>query len=131
ALLTGNTVIFKPSEKAPVIAQLLTECFQAAGLPAGVFNLVQGEKEVGRRLAAHEGVDAVLFTGSYETGLRIKQDTLLQHWKLLALEMGGKNPVVVWDDASMGLAVQECLVGAYVTAGQRCSATSRILVHKK
>jgi succinylglutamic semialdehyde dehydrogenase len=131
ALLTGNTVVFKPSEKAPLVGQIMAEMFQEAGLPAGVFNLLQGEREVGRRLCVHEGVDGVLFTGSYEVGTRIKQDTLQQHWKLLALEMGGKNPAIVWDDADRDLAVHEILVGAYVTAGQRCSATSRIIVQRK
>lgn len=129
ALLTGNTVIFKPSEKAPLVGQLMAECFDEAGFPPGVFNLLQGEKEVGRRLCVHEGVDGVLFTGSYEVGTRIKQDTLQQHWKLLALEMGGKNPAIVCEDANLDVALQETLIGAYLTAGQRCSATSRILVH--
>ncbi len=110
-------------------AQVIAECWDEAGLPAGVFNLIQGEKEVGRRLCVHEGVDGVLFTGSYEVGLRIKQDTLAQHWKLLALEMGGKNPSIVCKDASLDVALHETLVSAMVTAGQRCSATSRILVH--
>src|SRR5206468_11790715 len=131
ALLTGNTVIFKPSEKAPMVGQLMAEFFQEAGFPPGVFNLVQGEKEVGRRLCVHEGVDGVLFTGSYEVGLRIKQDTLQQHWKLLALEMGGKNAAIVWNDAQMDAAVYEVLSGAFLTAGQRCSATSRVIVHNK
>lgn len=131
ALLTGNTVIFKPSEKAPMVGQLMAEMFEEAGFPAGVFNLVQGEKEVGRRLTVHEGVDGVLFTGSYEVGTRIKQDTLQQHWKILALEMGGKNPSIVWGDADLDYAIYETLVSAFVTAGQRCSATSRIIVENR
>jgi succinylglutamic semialdehyde dehydrogenase len=130
ALLTGNTVIFKPSEKAPLVGQFIAECFQQAGFPAGVMNLLQGEREVGRRLVVHEGVDGILFTGSYEVGTRIKQDTLQQHWKILALEMGGKNPVIIWDDADLEGALGETLFGAFVTAGQRCSATSRVLVHQ-
>lgn len=128
ALATGNTVIFKPSEKSPIVGQIVAECFVAAGFPPGVFNLVQGEKEVGRRLVVHEGIDGVLFTGSYEVGTRIKQDTLQQHWKLLALEMGGKNPAIVMADADLDYAITETLAGAFITAGQRCSATSRILV---
>lgn len=131
ALLTGNTVIFKPSEKAPLVGQIMAECFQSAGFPAGVFNLIQGEREVGRRLCVHEGIDGILFTGSYEVGTRIKQDTLQQHWKMLALEMGGKNSAIVWEDADLELALYETLVGAFLTSGQRCSATSRIIVHKK
>ena len=130
ALATGNTVVFKPSEKSPLVGQLMAECFHEAQFPEGVFNLVQGEREVGRRLVVHEGVSGVLFTGSYEVGTRIKQDTLQQHWKLLALEMGGKNPVIVFGDAPMDTAIHESLFAAFVTAGQRCSATSRILVHE-
>lgn len=128
ALLTGNTVVFKPSEKAPMTGQLMAEIFHEAGFPKGVFNLVQGERELGRRLVTHEGVDGVLFTGSYEVGTRIRQDTLLQHWKILALEMGGKNASIVFEDADLSFAIYESLVGAYITAGQRCSATSRVLV---
>ena len=74
----------------------------------------------------HEQVNGVLFTGSYETGTRIKQDTLLQHWKVLALEMGAKNPVIIWDDADLELAIHQTLVGAFATAGQRCTSTSRV-----
>ena len=130
ALLLGNTVVFKPSEKTPLVGQIMAECFQEAGLPHGVFNLVQGEKEVGRRLSVHEGISGVLFTGSYEVGTRIKQDTLQQHWKLLALEMGGKNPVIIWEDAEFENALLETLLGAFLTTGQRCSATSRVIVHR-
>jgi succinylglutamic semialdehyde dehydrogenase len=130
ALATGNTVVFKPSEKSPGVGQLMAECFDAAGFPPGVFNLVQGEKEVGRRLCVHSGVSGVLFTGSYEVGTRIKQDTLQQHWKILALEMGGKNASIVCEDADFESAVHDTLVSSFLTAGQRCSATSRILVHQ-
>ena len=129
ALLTGNTIIFKPSEKTPFTGQIMTECFAEAGFPAGVFNLLQGERETSRRLCLHEGLNGVLFTGSYEVGTRIKQDTLQQHWKLLALEMGGKNAAIVWEDADFNTAIRETLVGAFITSGQRCSATSRIIVH--
>lgn len=128
ALLTGNTVVFKPSEKSPMVGQLMAECMAEAGIPPGVFSLVQGEKEVGRRLCVHDGIDGVLFTGSYEVGTRIKQDTLAQHWKILALEMGGKNASLIFEDASLDLALQETLVSAFITAGQRCSSTSRILI---
>ena len=130
ALLTGNTVVFKPSEKSPAVGQLMAQCMAEAGLPPGVFNLVQGEREVGRRLTCHEKTAGVLFTGSYEVGTRIKQETLQQHWKLLALEMGGKNAAIVCDRADLDLAVLETMVGAFITAGQRCSSTSRILVHR-
>ena len=130
ALVTGNTVIFKPSEKSPGTGQIMADAMQEAGLPKGVFNLVQGDGEVGRRLCVHESVDGILFTGSYEVGLKIKQDTLQQYWKLLALEMGGKNASIVSDDIDLEYAVYETLTSAYVTTGQRCSATSRIIVQR-
>jgi succinylglutamic semialdehyde dehydrogenase len=131
ALMMGNTLVFKPSERAPWAGQMMAEAYQEAGLPPGVFNLVQGEKEVSRRLSNHEGIHGVLFTGSYEVGVQIKQDTIQQHWKMLALEMGGKNSAIVCEDADLDVAVYETLLGAFLTAGQRCSATSRILVDRR
>lgn len=130
ALATGNTVVFKPSEKTPFTGQWIAELFAEAGLPPGVFNLVQGEKEVGRRLSTHEEVDGVLFTGSYEVGTRIKQDTLQQHWKLLALEMGGKNASIIDETADLNHALYETLLSSFLTTGQRCSATSRVFIHE-
>jgi succinylglutamic semialdehyde dehydrogenase len=131
ALISGNTVVFKPSEQTPSVAQFMAECYEKAGFPSGVFNMVQGEGETGRKLVVHESVDGILFTGSYEVGLKIKAETMNHYWKILALEMGGKNATVVWDDADMDKAIYESLVGSYMTAGQRCSCTSRILVHEK
>jgi succinylglutamic semialdehyde dehydrogenase len=131
ALITGNTVIFKPSEKTPGIAQLMAQCFQEAGFPAGVFNVVHGLGETGKRVCSSEYVDGILFTGSYDVGLRIKQETLTHHNKILALEMGGKNATIVWEDAQIEKAIYENLVGSFLTAGQRCSGTSRIILHKK
>lgn len=131
ALLTGNTIVFKPSEQTPAVGQFYAELVERAGFPAGVFNLVQGDGEAGRRLCANEDVDGILFTGSYEVGLKIKQETLTHYWKLLALEMGGKNATVVWDDADLDKAIYETLVGAYMSTGQRCSCTSRIILHDK
>jgi len=129
ALLSGNTVVFKPSEKAAVVGSALTEFFDEAGFPAGVFNMIHGEREVGRRLCVQENVNAIFFTGSYEVGSRIKQDTLQQHWKLLVLQMGGKNPAIVWKDADLNLAIRETLTGAFITGGQRCTSTSRVIIH--
>ncbi len=130
ALITGNTVVFKPSDKTPAVGQWMAECFEAAQFPEGVFNLVQGKVETGKRLVNHEAVDGVLFTGSYEVGLKIKQDTLTHFRKILALEMGGKNASVVWEDADLKKAVYESLIGSFMTAGQRCSCTSRIVLHR-
>lgn len=131
ALLTGNTVIFKPSEKTPAVGQLYAEMVHEAGFPKGVFNLLQGRVETGKRLTTHDGIDGVLFTGSYEVGLKIKQDTITHFWKMLALEMGGKNATIVWDDADLDKALYESLIGSFLTSGQRCSCTSRIILHSK
>lgn len=131
ALLAGNTVVFKPSEQTPYVGQVMAKCYQDAKFPAGVFNLVQGNGESGRRLCIHEHVDGILFTGSYEVGLKIKSETMNHYWKILALEMGGKNATVVWEDADLNKAVYESLVGAFMSTGQRCSCTSRIILHDK
>ncbi len=130
ALLTGNTVIVKPSELAPGVGQLYAECFEAAGFPPGVFNLVQGEAAVGARLAAHPDVDAVMLTGSFNAGQAIKRATLEQPHKLLALELGGRNPALVLRDADLDKAVHDVLWGAFVTSGQRCSGTAVALIER-
>lgn len=131
ALATGNTIVFKPSEMTPLTAQVMSQIFHEAQFPPGVFNMVQGLIETGKRLVADEHVDGILFTGSYETGQKIKQATFEHHWKLLALEMGGKNASIVWDDADINKAIYESVIGSFVSAGQRCSCTSRIILHPK
>lgn len=128
ALLSGNTVVVKPSELAGGAMQMYFECIQKAGFPEGVVNLVQGPGEVGQALSTHRGVNGVLFTGSWKTGLKIKEQTLDHYWKLLALEMGGKNTSIVLEDADMDQAVHQIAKAAYLTTGQRCSATSRVVV---
>lgn len=130
ALLAGNTVVFKPSDKTPAVGQILAEMFKKADFPKGVFNLIQGQAEIGKRLAKHNLVDGVLFTGSYDVGLKIKKDTIEHYWKNLALEMGGKNASIIWSDADLDKSVYETVLGAYLTAGQRCSCTSRLFLHK-
>lgn len=131
ALIAGNTIVYKPSEQTPAVGQFYAQLIEKAELPSGVFNLVHGEGETGRKLVAHELVDGILFTGSYEVGLKIKQETLNHYWKILALEMGGKNATVVWEDADIDKAIYETLVGAYMSTGQRCSGTSRVILHDK
>lgn len=131
ALAMGNTIVFKPSEHTPAVGQLYAQIVHKAGFPRGVFNLVQGDGECGKKLVINESVSGILFTGSYDVGLRIKQETLTHYWKILALEMGGKNATVIWDDADLDKAVYETLVGAFMTSGQRCSCTSRIILHDK
>jgi succinylglutamic semialdehyde dehydrogenase len=130
ALATGNTVVFKPSDKTPAVGQRYAELLLAAGFPAGVVNVIQGDGSVGAALAAHDDVDGVLFTGSFAVGQRIREATLSQPWKLLALEMGGKNGVLVCEDADLDAAAEAIAYGACITTGQRCSATSRVLVER-
>ena len=127
ALACGNAVVFKPSEVAPHAAEVYARCLEEAGVPPGVFNLVQGGARTGAALAAHGGVDGVLFTGSWGVGQAIARATLGQS-KLLALEMGGKNAALILEDADLDKALYDTLVSAFVSAGQRCTAASRAIV---
>lgn len=129
ALLMGNTVVFKPSEKAPAVGQLLAELLGAC-VPPGVFNLVQGTGAIAVELTQHAEVDGVLFTGSWPVGRRILEANLDRPGRMIALEMGGNNPAVVLDDADLRLAVIECARAAFATTGQRCTCTRRILVQE-
>jgi len=131
ALLTGNAVVVKPSDITPLTGQRYAETALAAGLPPGLFNLVQGTGAIGAALTAHRTVRGLCFTGSYTVGRRIQEAALDRPELLVALEMGGKNTVVVLEDASVRQAVHEILVGGYLSAGQRCTATDRVLVHRK
>lgn len=128
ALATGNTVVFKPSELAPAVAAWMAAAWREAGLPEGVLELVQGGAATGRALAVHPDVDGVLFTGSYPVGRAIQEATLDQPGKLLALEMGGKNAIVVLADADLDLALAESALSICATTGQRCSCASRLFV---
>ena len=130
-LLTGNTVVFKPSEYTPFVGQMIAEVLDAAGFPPGVFNLVQGDSRVGAKLVGHPQVAGVLFTGSTATGQAIKTATLKEPQKCLALEMGGKNATLVLTDADLELATREIAVSALSMAGQRCNATSRVVVDRR
>jgi succinylglutamic semialdehyde dehydrogenase len=128
ALATGNTVVFKPSDLAPAVGEFLWRLFRDAGLPRGVLELVQGRAETGHTLALHPDVDGVLFTGSYAVGRALQEATLDQPGKLLALELGGKNGMIVWEDADLPLAVAEAALSIAASTGQRCSSLSRIFV---
>lgn len=130
ALLAGNTVIFKPSEKTPASGQLLAECFDAAGFPKGVFQMLQGGGNTAARLCENSLVDGILFTGSFATGEKIRSSITRHHHKILALEMGGKNSTLVWDYKNLDQAISETLKGCFWTTGQRCSSTSRIILKK-
>ncbi len=131
ALATGNAVVVKPSEIVPMCGEHYARAVEAAGLPPGVFNLVQGRGDVGRALVVHDDVDGILFTGSWKTGRAINEAILDQPNKIAALEMGGKNVAVVMDDADLPQALAAVLQGAFLTTGQRCTATSRLLVHER
>lgn len=131
ALLEGNTVVFKPSEDTPLVGEKIVEYCERAGLPAGVLNLVQGTGEdSGWPLATHPDVEVVLFTGSYDVGSRIKEACAKDYRKMYACEMGGKNGIIVCQDADLELAVRAAVLSAFKTAGQRCTSASRLIVHE-
>ena len=129
AILSGNTVVFKPSEDAPHSGMLLVKVMEDAGVPPGVVNLVQGAGATGQAIVEHDDVAALSFTGSSETGAALAQRAAADH-KRVSLEMGGKNPAIVMEDADLDLAMEGLIWGAYGTTGQRCTATSRLIVHE-
>jgi len=128
ALIAGNTIVFKPSEYAPQTAIKTAALWEQAGLPAGVFNLVNGAGEVGIALAANPTLDGILFTGSYQTGAALHRQFAGQPSKLLALEMGGNNALIVWDVAQRDAAVHHAIVSAFISAGQRCTCARRLII---
>jgi succinylglutamic semialdehyde dehydrogenase len=130
ALLLGNTVVFKPSDRTPGTGQVMAGIFEEAGFPAGVMGVVQGGSDIASALVAHEHIDGVLFTGSFPVGRRILEANLDRPGRMIALEMGGSNAAIVWNDADLRRAVIECVRGAYATTGQRCTCTRRIIVHE-
>jgi succinylglutamic semialdehyde dehydrogenase len=130
ALATGNCVVFKPSDLAPAVGEWMQRAWRDAGLPPGVFELVQGRAPAGQALALHPRVDGVLFTGSWNVGRALASATLDQPGKILALEMGGKNAMIVWRDADLRLAAVEAALSIASSTGQRCSCLSRIFVHR-
>jgi alpha-ketoglutaric semialdehyde dehydrogenase len=131
ALICGNTVVLKPSSDTAVCAAKFVKALAEAGLPKGVLNLIHGPGgEVGEYLVSHPGVDAVSFTGSFDIGKRLEGICGAIH-RMIATEMGGKNAILVMDDADLDLAVEGAIWGGFGTTGQRCTAASRIVVHKK
>ena len=130
ALIAGNTIVIKPATDTPASVVALARVFEEAGLPPGVFNVVMGSGgEVGDPLVQHPDVKVVSYTGSTEVGRRISQ-ACAPTFKRLHLEMGGKNAILVMEDADVDLAVDGSVWGAFGTTGQRCTASSRLLVHK-
>ncbi len=129
ALLSGCTSVFKPAEDTPVLATILVQIFEEVGLPPGVLNLVNGiGEEAGAALVSHPGVRGISFTGSLEVGRMINEQCAAE-MKRCSLELGSKNCLIVMPDADLDLAVEAGAWGAFATAGQRCTATSRIAVH--
>ena len=130
ALVCGNTVVFKPSSQTPLSALNFVNVLIEAGVPKGVVNMVTGEAEVGTAMTTDPRVSVVSFTGSTNVG-RIVNQAAAPTFKKVHLEMGGKNVVMIMDDANLELAVDGCLWGGFGTSGQRCTAASRVVVHEK
>ena len=130
ALLAGNTVVFKPSELTPLCGEAVAKLWQQAGLPDGVLNLIQGGRETGEALAGERSLDGLLFTGSSATGFALHRQLAGQPEKILALEMGGNNPLIVDHPQDVDAAVHAVIQSAFVTAGQRCTCARRLLVKR-
>lgn len=129
ALIAGNTLVFKPSEYAPRTAVKTVQLWEKAGLPKGVLNLVNGGRDTGVALGQNPLIDGVLFTGSSQTGAALHKQFAGQTSKMLALEMGGNNPLVVWDVKDIDAAVHHAVMSAFISAGQRCTCARRLIVH--
>ena len=130
ALVCGNTVVLKPSELTPLSAVNFIKVLDEAGVPPGVVNMVTGGPAVGETLTTHPGVAVVSFTGSTAVGKLVNQNAA-PFFKKVHLEMGGKNAIMIMDDANLDLALEGCLWGGFGTTGQRCTAASRVIVHEK
>ena len=128
ALIAGNAVVFKPSEKTPAVGEFLVQCFHSAGVPELILQLLVGGPQEGQALVGHAGVDGVLFTGSERAGVAINRALAGEPGKIVALEMGGNNPLVLWDTPRMEEAARLIVQSAYTTAGQRCTAARRLIV---
>ena len=128
ALIAGNAVIFKPSEKTPATGELLVKCYHEAGIPEGVIRLLIGGPEQGRALAGQGGIDGLLFTGSARAGMALHKQFAEMPNKILALELGGNNPLVVWNAKDVPSAAIIAVQSAFLSAGQRCTAARRLIV---
>ncbi len=130
ALIAGNTVLFKPSELTPKVAEFTVHLWQQAGLPAGVINLLQGEVLTGKAIAGHPGIDGLFFTGSSNTGHLLHKQYAGHPGKILALEMGGNNPLIVKDVQNINAAVHDIIQSAFITSGQRCTCARRLFIER-
>lgn len=127
ALLAGNTVLYKPSELTPAVAELVMECWYESQIPAGVINCLQGDSSCGKSLLSQD-IQGVFFTGSYPTGLRIHQQFADRPEVILALEMGGNNPLVIDEVSDLNAAVYHTLLSTMITSGQRCTCARRLMI---
>ena len=130
ALMAGNAVVFKPSEKTPATGAFLVSCLHEAGVPEGVLRLLIGGPDEGKALASQEGIDGLLFTGSARAGMALHRQFAEVPHKILALELGGNNPIVVWDSPDLQSAAAIIVQSAYLSAGQRCTAARRLIVEE-
>ncbi len=130
AVLAGNTVVYKPSEWTPAVAAVYAELWREAGAPAGVLNVVHGGPGVGAAISEHDDIDAILFTGSRAAGGAIMRSNLDRPGRLLALEMGGNNPLIAWNCGERTVAAYHIILSAFISAGQRCSCARRLIVHR-
>jgi len=128
ALIAGNAVVFKPSEKTPAVGAMLVDCFHQAGIPEGAIRLLIGGPEQGKALAGDPGIDGLLFTGSARAGMSLHRQFAEAPHKILALELGGNNPLVVWQAKDVEAAATIVVQSAYLSAGQRCTAARRLIV---
>ncbi len=128
ALIAGNTVVFKPSEQTPHVAEEMVMVWEEAGLPPGVLNLVQGARETGQALAGHDDIDGILFTGSAAVGEILHKQLAGKVDKMLALEMGGNNPLVVWEVKDLEAAAYLIVQSAFLSSGQRCTCARRLII---
>jgi succinylglutamic semialdehyde dehydrogenase len=128
AIIAGNAVLFKPSELTPKVAEFTVKLWQQAGIPAGVISLLQGEVATGKALASHPGIDGLFFTGSSNTGHFLHQQFAGQPGKILALEMGGNNPLIVKNVSNVTAAVHDIIQSAFLSSGQRCTCARRLFL---
>ncbi len=128
ALIAGNAIVFKPSEKTPASGQMLVDYYRKSGIPEGIVRIAQGGPEIGKALSQHPDIDGLLFTGSAQTGIALNRQFAHRPDKILALEMGGNNPIIVWDTRDIHSAAVLVVQSAFLSAGQRCTAARRLVV---
>lgn len=128
ALIAGNAIVFKPSEKTPAVGEMLIDLYCKSGIPNGVIRIAQGGPEIGKALSGHAGIDGLLFTGSANTGIQLNRQFAGRPDKILALEMGGNNPIILWDTKDIHNAAVLIVQSAFLSAGQRCTAGRRLII---